>query len=314
MSFLTDEEREKEFSKIIELRDRLLSDTSKENDIRMKRLKLEKKIRNEYYEKSDYVVNLRHGRYDLINPDTLNHIYTPIKELNKAQYQVYKSRKQRETEDNQLQVEKNPEQPIDLHQENTITGNINPLNNIPYSNTSQSSNPTSVQQQLEQLTQLQQLIEIQKQHQKQLAQQQQVLFQHQQQQQQLQQQQQQHHHQEHQPQQLYHQPPPPGFQQSHSPIPYQIPTNNPQTAQQSFDYQTIYQLSQILNRAAPPINPPPPPPPLPQPHSSEISYPQETYYGNMYSMPIGQSDSYQNSNQQKNYDGNHNNSENNLPY
>lgn len=94
-----EDENYREFLKVIQLRDKLLSDPSKQNDIAMKRLKIEKKLREIYNSNSDCMVNVRQGRYDLISDENLKDLYTPIKDLSQAFVETYKTRKQREQED-----------------------------------------------------------------------------------------------------------------------------------------------------------------------------------------------------------------------
>ncbi|KAH3674948.1 hypothetical protein WICPIJ_009393 [Wickerhamomyces pijperi] len=95
---LNEDENYREFLKVIQLRDRLLADPSKQNDTNMKRLKIEKRLRQSYNENSDCTVNARQGRYDLISEENLKELYTPVAQLSQAFVENYKSRRQRELE------------------------------------------------------------------------------------------------------------------------------------------------------------------------------------------------------------------------
>jgi hypothetical protein len=92
---MDNEEMALEALKVIKLRDSLLERDTRE----VRRLKVEKKVRNRYNETSYYKKLLRSGRIDLIDKETRHNLFTPYERLQSAYYDYYKPRKQREDED-----------------------------------------------------------------------------------------------------------------------------------------------------------------------------------------------------------------------
>lgn len=90
---------EEESLKVIQLRDKLLLEKEDYDDPNFVRLKIEKKLRDQYNKTSNYNKYLKNGRIDLIDPEDRSQLVTPLKDLQEAYYENYKSRKDRENEE-----------------------------------------------------------------------------------------------------------------------------------------------------------------------------------------------------------------------
>lgn len=97
--FKMDYNIEEESLKVIRLRDKVLLEKEDYDDANFVRLKIEKKLRDQFNKTKNYNKYLKNGRIDLIDPQYRSNLITPIKDLQEAYYENYKSRKDREDEE-----------------------------------------------------------------------------------------------------------------------------------------------------------------------------------------------------------------------
>ncbi|CCH41686.1 Calpain-B [Wickerhamomyces ciferrii] len=89
--------------KVIELRDKILESNKDSKDPDFIRLRIEKKLRDDFQKTKEYGKYLKSGRVDKIDTRRRHKLVTPIKDLQDAYYEKYKPRKDRDTEESENQ-------------------------------------------------------------------------------------------------------------------------------------------------------------------------------------------------------------------